>query len=227
MGELVPDGAGFPWTTFAINVTGSLALALLPAIGRVRPRPWLAAALGPGVLGGYTTLSTYAEQGRALLADGRLGSQRRTSSARWPPAWSPCTLAGRLSSLPAQREFADRGGQRVSPLLGGTRARRRGRGTLRFWVGHHLDGRTPWGTLLVNVAGSFVLGLVVGAEASTAAAALLGTGFCGGLTTYSAFAVHTRDQARSRGPAAGAAYSGDLSLALAACALGFLVGAAG
>ncbi len=30
--------------------------------------------------------------------------------------------------------------------------------TLRFWVGHHLDGRTHWGTLAVNVAGSFVLG---------------------------------------------------------------------
>ena len=71
---------------------------------------------------------------------------------------------------------------------------------VRFWVGHHLDGRTPWGTLLVNVAGSFVLGLVVGAQPSPDALALLGTGFCGGLTTYSAFAVQTRDQAqRPRG----------------------------
>ena len=74
---------------------------------------------------------------------------------------------------------------------------------LRFWVAHHLDGRTPWGTLLVNVAGSFVLGLVVGAQPSPGALALLGTGFCGGLTTYSAFAVQTRDQARRGVPRGG------------------------
>jgi CrcB protein len=96
---------------------------------------------------------------------------------------------------------------------------------VRFWVAHHLDRRTPWGTLLVNVAGSFVLGLVVGAEASSAALALLGTGFCGGLTTYSAFAVQTRDQAHERGPATGAAYAAaTIGVALAACALGFWLG---
>ena len=38
---------------------------------------------------------------------------------------------------------------------------------LRFWVAHHLDDRTPWGTLAVNVAGSFVLGLLVGSDPST------------------------------------------------------------
>ena len=92
----------------------------------------------------------------------------------------------------------------------------------RFWVGHHLDGRTPWGTLLVNVAGSFVLGVVVGSDASNEAFDLLGAGFCGGLTTYSAFAVHARDQARDRGSASGAAYAvATVVLAVAACALGF------
>lgn len=72
LGEAVPDGGGFPWTTFTINVSGSLVLALLPAFGRVRRRPALAAGLGPGVLGGYTTLSAYSEETRALLADDRL-----------------------------------------------------------------------------------------------------------------------------------------------------------
>ena len=70
-GVLVPDGTGFPWTTFAINVTGSFLLALLPALGAVRDRPWLAVGIGTGVLGGFTTLSTYAEHGRALVYDGR------------------------------------------------------------------------------------------------------------------------------------------------------------
>jgi CrcB protein len=70
LGDAVPDGAGFPWTTFAINVTGSLVLALLPVFEAVRRRQVLAAALGPGLLGGYTTLSAYSEQTRALFADG-------------------------------------------------------------------------------------------------------------------------------------------------------------
>lgn len=70
VGEGVPDGSGFPWTTLTINVTGSFALALLPASRWVRRHPALPVFLGTGVLGGWTTLSTYAEQGRALLADG-------------------------------------------------------------------------------------------------------------------------------------------------------------
>ena len=97
---------------------------------------------------------------------------------------------------------------------------------LRLWVAHHLDDRTPWRTLAVNVAGSFTLGLLVGSDPTAHALAMLGTGFCGGLTTYSAFAVQTRDQGRDRGPTAAMAYSaGTIALALAACALGFLLAA--
>lgn len=68
--EVAPDGAGFPQTTFAINVVGSLLLALLPhAVGLSRPR--LTALLGPGLLGGFTTLSAYSEHTRSLLASGQ------------------------------------------------------------------------------------------------------------------------------------------------------------
>ena len=74
LGELFPDDSGFPWTTFAINVSGAGALAALPAIAAVRRRPVLVAALGPGLLGGYTTLSASSEQTRALLADDRLAT---------------------------------------------------------------------------------------------------------------------------------------------------------
>ena len=72
LGELLPAAGGFPWTTFAINVTGSFALALVLASPAVRRRPVLLAGLGPGLLGGYTTLSAWAEESRALLADGDL-----------------------------------------------------------------------------------------------------------------------------------------------------------
>jgi CrcB protein len=48
------------------------------------------------------------------------------------------------------------------------------------WPPH--AGHWPWATLVVNVAGSFILGLVV---AGGVRGALLGPGFCGALTTFS------------------------------------------
>ncbi|MBE1471905.1 CrcB family protein [Kibdelosporangium phytohabitans] len=49
--------------------------------------------------------------------------------------------------------------------------------------------RSPWGTFVVNVAGCFLLGLVAGAAGGVHA--LVGTGFCGALTTYSTFGYET------------------------------------
>ena len=92
---------------------------------------------------------------------------------------------------------------------------------LRYLAGHWLDGRFPWGTLLANLAGSFLLGLFSALSLDEAAFALLGTGFCGAFTTYSAFAVKTQE----RGWVGGTAYAVvTVPLALGACALGFLAG---
>ncbi|MFD8480373.1 fluoride efflux transporter CrcB [Kitasatospora sp. NPDC059673] len=59
----------------------------------------------------------------------------------------------------------------------------------------------PWGTFAVNVSGSLVLGLLTGAVAAGAASSqlqlLLGTGFCGALTTYSTFSYETLRLAES------------------------------
>jgi CrcB protein len=49
----------------------------------------------------------------------------------------------------------------------------------------------PWGTLTVNVAGSLLLGFLIARPSGTALTALLGTGFCGALTTYSTFSYET------------------------------------
>ena len=65
-----PDGPGFPWTILVVNVVGAALLAALPALPPARRSPTLAVALGPGVLGGFTTMSTASEQTRALAAGG-------------------------------------------------------------------------------------------------------------------------------------------------------------
>ena len=57
------------------------------------------------------------------------------------------------------------------------------------------DSLFPWGTIAVNVAGSFVLGVLVRGTTVHAVpggvGALLGTGLCGALTTYSTFGYET------------------------------------
>jgi CrcB protein len=93
---------------------------------------------------------------------------------------------------------------------------------LRFAVATRFDARFPWGTAAVNVAGSALLGALSAMALSGNAMALLGTGFCGGFTTYSAFAVQTH----GLGPRRGAAYAVvTIGASLAACALGFWVAA--
>lgn len=57
----------------------------------------------------------------------------------------------------------------------------------------------PWGTLVVNVVGSFVIGLVLGGMTGRAAL-FLATGFCGALTTYSTFAGETVGLLDQRAP---------------------------
>ena len=103
-----PDG--FPWTVFAINVLGCFALALLPGFTAVRRRPLLPPLLGTGVLGGFTTLSTYAEQSRALLASGR----DELAAAYVIGTLTACLLAvlvaDRFSTVTARREFDDEEG---------------------------------------------------------------------------------------------------------------------
>ena len=68
----------------------------------------------------------------------------------------------------------------------------------RFVQARH-DSVFPWGTLTVNVAGSLLLGVLV-ASVDGRWLALLGTGFCGALTTYSTFGYETvrlvQDRAR-------------------------------
>lgn len=66
-----PTGpSGFPWATFATNVVGSLLLgALMVVVQETRAaHPLLRPFAGVGILGGFTTFSTYSVQVRDLLA---------------------------------------------------------------------------------------------------------------------------------------------------------------
>ncbi|GAA3201361.1 CrcB family protein [Microbacterium terregens] len=79
-----------------------------------------------------------------------------------------------------------------------------------------------FGTMVVNVVGSFALGLVVGslADRHPTARVFLGTGVLGGFTTYSAFAVQTATLL-SAAPVAGIALAAaSVILGLAAAGLG-------
>jgi CrcB protein len=55
------------------------------------------------------------------------------------------------------------------------------------------DSLFPWGTFTVNVTGCLILGALIGAGAAIpdSVLSLLGTGFCGALTTYSTFSYET------------------------------------
>jgi fluoride exporter len=91
------------------------------------------------------------------------------------------------------------------------------------WVQRQHALRFPLGTLAVNLVGCFILGVVAGAVAdagwSAHVQALLGTGFCGGLTTFSTFTVEAVELLNGRLTIRAAGYvvlSAGLGVALAA-----------
>ena len=100
-------------------------------------------------------------------------------------------------------------------------------GAARYWcagfAARHLGDAFPWGTLAVNIIGSFVIGFfatLTGPEgrviANTETRLFVMVGLCGGYTTFSAFSLQTLDLIRE-GEMLRA--SGNIVLSLVLCLL--------
>ena len=80
-------------------------------------------------------------------------------------------------------------------------------GGLRYWfsglIATHFGETFPWGTIFVNVTGSFVIGFFATLTApdgrffvSPTARQFVMTGICGGYTTFSSFSLQTLNLSR-------------------------------
>lgn len=59
------------------------------------------------------------------------------------------------------------------------------------WAGNRFESVFPWGTLMVNAAGALLLGVLQGSSLDAIWMLLLGTGFLGGMTTFSTWMLES------------------------------------
>ncbi len=95
-------------------------------------------------------------------------------------------------------------------------------------IASRLSSAVPWGTILINLSGSFLLGLLTGLVSQhllpQAWQLVIGTGFLGGYTTFSTASFQTVSLLRDGYPKASLFNAfGTLCGALAAAGLGLLV----
>jgi CrcB protein len=106
-------------------------------------------------------------------------------------------------------------------------------GMARYWMTLAVAAVTgtgfPWGTILINILGSFVIGFfatLTGPEGRLSvpfdARVFVLTGLCGGFTTFSAFSLQTLELARDgRWPQAAGNVALSLTLCLGSVAAGY------
>jgi len=109
-----------------------------------------------------------------------------------------------------------------------------GRCWLTDAITERFGAKFPWGTLLVNVTGSFAIGLFAGLVHPESRllvhprwSIFFMTGICGGYTTFSAFSLQTLNLMREGQWAYAGAYTVlSVFLCLGVVALGYALGAA-
>ena len=68
-------GAAFPWSTLVVNLAGSFAFGAIVSLARMRAvSPEIEFVLLVGLLGGFTTYSSFAFQTTEMLATGRVAT---------------------------------------------------------------------------------------------------------------------------------------------------------
>ena len=102
-----------------------------------------------------------------------------------------------------------------------------GRYGLGLWLARH-EG-FPWGTLIANILGSFIIGVCAGffldEHRKSASAQFLMPGFCGGFTTFSAFSLQTIELMQEQTWLKAAANAGgSVMLCLTCVWLGWILG---
>ncbi|WP_145792282.1 fluoride efflux transporter CrcB [Kitasatospora atroaurantiaca] len=102
-GLLWPTGpTAFPWTTLVVNVVGCAVIGVFLVVitEAVAPHPLLRPFFGTGVLGGFTTFSTYAVDVRRLVDHGYaargLGYLAATLLAALTAVWAAAALTRRV-----------------------------------------------------------------------------------------------------------------------------------
>ena len=180
-----PDSpGGWPWATLLVNLTGCFLLGvLLGGRSAAAPpsRPGSRPFLGVGVLGGYTTYSTFA------VEVVRPGGRRRASALA--AGYVLVSVVGGVAAVAAGAAHRAAGGPVTPLLVVAGRARRRAAAA----AGH--PDRRPGrpGPRPGHAGGQRRRQRAAGRACSASAAvpgwvvALVGTGFCGTLTTFSTF----------------------------------------
>ena len=99
----------------------------------------------------------------------------------------------------------------------------------RYLISSPFDGNAlPWATVAINVAGSFLLGILVSShEFGEDARNVIGVGFLGGFTTFSTFSVQAFLDIEAGEPIRALTYvAASVLLGLGAAAAGFYLGRA-
>lgn len=118
-------GGGFPWTVFVVNVSGCALIGVLMVLTVERGRvthPLVRPFLGVGVLGGFTTFSTYAADVSGLLV-----RQELLTAVAYMAATVVAALAAVWAGAVVTRRLLDRGERGGERGSGPGAARGRGR----------------------------------------------------------------------------------------------------